>query len=481
MAIFLGTFWGWFTMATVIASSLFPELDLDATSESVAAAAPTPPEKRAPRLRTVERFQISMHCESLDQRLPAEHLARDIWSFVEGSDLSALYDSILAVEGNVGRDATDPKILMSVWLYAIAQGQGSARAVARLCDSGDCAYAWLCGGVSLNYHMLSDFRVNHAKVLDKLFTQSLAALVKEGLVDLTCTAQDGMRVRASAGKSSFRRAETLEKCLEEAQAHVTRLKLEMEEDSAGPTRREKAAQERAARERVERVQAAIKNAEELAAQRESRKKGSGAEARASTTDPEARNMKMPDGGYRPAYNVQFGTATDSGVIVAVDVTNQGTDAGLMEPMLEQIEERTEQRPESHLTDGGYSVIADIEKAHEGGTTVYTPVKEEEKKKKAGQDPFAPQPKDSPAVAEWRERMGTAEGKAKYKLRAQTAELTNAHARNRGFYGVCVRGLEKVRTVAIWYALVHNVVTGLRLRAQRAAAAVTAAGPVASPA
>jgi transposase len=468
-------------MTTIVASSLFPEFDLGAATAPAPAASLAVPEKRAPRLRTAERCQITMHCESLDQRLPAEHLARDIWSFVEGSDLSALYDSILAVEGNVGRDATDPKILMAVWLYAIAEKQGSARAVARLCESGDHAYAWLCGGVSLNYHMLSDFRVNHAEVLDGLFTQHLAALLKEGLVDLSCTAQDGMRVRADAGKSSFRRQETLEKCLEEAQAHVLKLKLEMEADAAGTTRREKAARERAARERAERVQAAIKNAEELAAKKESRKKGSGEEARASTTDPEARNMKMPDGGFRPAYNVQFATATGSGVIVGVDVTNQGTDAGLMEPMLEQIEERTEQRPGSHLTDGGYSVVTDIEKVSAGGTTVYTPVKEEEKKKKAGQDPFAPQPKDSPAVGEWRERMGTEEGKAKYKLRAQTAELTNAHARNRGFYGVCVRGLKKVRTVAVWYALVHNLATEARLRAQRARGRLTVDGPVEAPA
>ena len=325
-----------------------------------------------------------------------------------------------------------------------------------------------------------DFRKDHGEVLDKLFTQSLAALIKEGLVDLSCTAQDGMRIRASAGKASFRRQETLEKCLEEAEAHVAKMKQESEEDSAGATRREKAARTRAARERVERVQAAIENAKELAAQKECRKKGSGEDARASTTDPQARNMKMPDGGFRPAFNVQFATAAKSGVIVGVDVTNQGTDGGLMEPMLEQIEERTEQRPEEHLADGGFSVYQDIEKASASGTKVYTPVREEEKKKAKGQDPFAPRPKDSPALVEWRQRMGTEAGKAKYKQRAQTAELTNAHARNRGFYGVCVRGLEKVRTVAVWYALVHNLVTGLRLRAQRAAAAATTIGCLMAP-
>jgi transposase len=462
-------------MAKVVGSVLFPEFDSNLDKEPNVAAVRAAAEKRAPRLRTAERHQVHMRCESLDQRLPVDHQARDIWSFVEGADLSPLYDSILAVEGHVGRDATDPKILMAVWLYAIAQKQGSARAVAALCVGGDHAYAWLCGDVSVNYHMLSDFRKDHGEVLDKLFTQSLAALIKEGLVDLTCTAQDGMRVRASAGKASFRRQETLEKCLEEAKAHVAQMKQELEQDSSGATRREKAARKRAAVERVERVQAAIENAKELAAQKESRQKGSGEGARASTTDPEARNMKMPDGGFRPAFNVQFATATESGVIVGVDVTNQGTDAGLMEPMLEQIEERTEQRPEEHLADGGYSVKNDIEEASAAGTKVYTPVKEEEKKKAAGQDPFAPQPKDSPEVAKWRQRMGTEAGKAKYKLRAQTAELTNAHARNRGLYGVCVRGLEKVRTVAVWYALVHNIVTGLRLRAQRAAGAATVAG------
>jgi transposase len=479
MAIFLGISRGWLTMATVVGSLLFPELDTNSANEATVPTAPAAAEKRTPRLRSAERHQVHMHCESLDQRLPVDHQARDIWNFVEGADLTRLYDSILAVEGHVGRDATDPKILMAVWLYALAQRQGSARAVAKLCAGGDHAYAWLCGEVSVNYHMLSDFRGNHGEALDKLFTESLAALIKEGLVDLTSTAQDGMRVRASAGKASFRRQETLEKCLEEAEAHVAKMKQELEQDSAGATRREQAARKRAAGERVERVQAAIENAKELAAQKESRQKGSGESARASTTDPEARNMKMPDGGFRPAFNVQFATATESGVIVGVDVTNQGTDAGLMEPMLEQIEERTEQRPQAHLTDGGYSTKDDIEKASAGGTKVYTPVKEEEKKKAAGQDPFAPQRKDSPAVAEWRQRMGTEAGKAKYKQRAQTAELTNAHARNRGFYGVCVRGLEKVRTVAVWYALVHNIVTGLRLRAQRAveAAAVSGVGMV----
>lgn len=469
MATFLWHTVGILIMATPTQSALFPELD-----STAAEASPTPKAAagKKPRLRLAERCQVVVRYESLDQRLPADHLARDIWRFVEGLDLSPLYETIQAVEGSVGRHATDPKILMAVWLYAITQKQGSARAVAKLCEGGDHAYEWLCGSVTLNYHTLADFRVEHGELLDDLFTQSLAALMAEGLVDLKCTAQDGMRVRASAGTSSFRRRPTLEQCLKQAKAHVDQLKQELDADSTGPSRRERAARERAVRERQERVQAALQHVQEVAAHKEARKKGDGEQARASTTDAEASTMKMPDGGFRPAYNVQLTTAVGSGVIVGVDVVNQGTDAGLMDPMVAQIEERTGQTPQAHLTDGGFSTLEDIEKVSRRGTTVYTPVKEEKAKKQAGMDPFAPRPKDSKEAATWRQRMGTEEGKAVYKLRAQTAELSNAQARNRGLYSVNVRGLAKVRMIAVWYALVHNLMVGLRLRAERAAQATT---------
>jgi hypothetical protein len=289
-------------------------------------------------------------------------------------------------------------------------------------------------------------------------------------LDLDRTAQDGMRVRASAGTSSFRREKALQESLVEAKAHVEQLHQEAQADSSSSTRRQQAAQQRAAKERVERVTAALENLKQLQEQREKREKGSGAEARASTTDPEARKMKMPDGGYRPAYNVQFATAVGSGVIVGVDVTNQGTDAGLMDPMLEQIEQRTEQTPVQHLTDGGFSTVEDIEKVAKRGTKVLTPVKDADKKKAAGIDPFAPLPKDSPEVAAWRERMGTEEAKVLYKLRPQTAELSNAQARNRNFYQVRVRGLAKVRMIALWYALVHNLLLARTLRARQEAGA-----------
>jgi transposase len=451
----------------VSGDTLFPQSGEDANL-------PTQPESSAPqetargavpRLRLAERSQKEMRIESLDERLPAEHLARDLWAYVQGLDLTELLQRIKALSGEVGRNATDPRILLSVWLYAFADEQGSARKVARLCTR-DRAYEWLCGGVTLNYHLLADFRTDHWDFLNNLFTNSLAVLMHEGLLTLERTAQDGMRVRAGAGKSSFRRQATLEQCLVEAEERVRQVNEEFGKGTTVSPRKQ-AAQKRAAEERVKRLHQALEQVQELAAQREARKKGSGHEARASSTDGDARNMKMPDGGFRPGFNVQFNTDTDSGLIVGVDVVNQGTDAGLMEPMLEQIEERVGRRPEEHLTDGGFATVDDIEKVSQGGTKVYTPIKEEERKRAKGIDPFQPLKKDSPAVAEWRQRMGTEEAKAVYKLRAQTAEWTNAQARNRGFYQVNVRGLQKVRTIALGYALVHNLLCAQRLRKTKA--------------
>ena len=384
--------------------TLYPIPDgvADLASPALPARASAPP-----RLRKAERHQVTMHCESLDQRLPAEHLARDVWDFVQGLDLTPLLQNIQAVEGQAGRDSTDPHILLAIWLFAFAEGQGSARAVARLCER-DRAYEWLCGGVTVNYHLLADSRVAHWDYLNQVFTDSLAALMQEGLLDLRRTAQDGMRVQASAGKSSFRRRQTLENCLAHAQERVAQLNQDFENGSATGTLQEKAARERAAQERVQRVQDALTQVQDLAQQREARAKGSGNKARASTTDPDARNMKMPDGGFRPGYNVQFATATVSGLIAGVDVTNQGTDAGLMDPMLEQVEQRTGRVPEEHLTDGGFATIEDIEKVTARGTTVFTPIKDEAKKQAAGIDAHQPRPKDSPAIGDWRQRMGTEE-------------------------------------------------------------------------
>lgn len=411
-----------------------------------------------PRLRVAERDQVIIRSLSLNQMLPWDSEVRAVWDFVRQCNLSKLLAQIQAVEGCAGRDATDPRILLALWLFATLKGVGSARELARLCDR-HLEYQWLCGEVTVNYHTLADFRVQQGAVLNDLLTEQVAALIHAGAVQLERVAQDGVRVRAGAGKSSFRRAATLEKCLVEAKQHVEELQREVVEDPGQASRREQAARQRAARERVEQVTAAIQACAEVQAAKEQRGGDSLKNAaRASTTDPEARVMKMANGGFNPAYNVQFSTATQTQVIAAVEVVNQGTDAGQMTPLVEQIEQRTGIRPAEVLVDGGFATLKDIQQVNdpERGHRVYAPVKDEEKQRAKGQDPFAPRPKESPELTEWRTRMGTDEAKRIYRQRASTAECVNALARQRGLHQFLVRGLQKVRAVATLFALAHNL-------------------------
>jgi len=419
-----------------------------------------------PRLRTAQREQVVMRTLSLDQMLPHDDEVRMVWAFVEESNLSDLYAKIRSVEGQAGRNAADPKILLALWLFATLKGVGSARELDRLCER-HLSYQWLCGDVSMNYHTLADFRVQNIEFLNDLLTEQVAALVHTGAVKLERVAQDGMRVRANAGKASFRRRATLEECLAEAKEQVEQLQSEVHDDPGAGSRREQAARARAARERQEKVTSAMEACDEVQAAKNKRGGDSLKNpARASTTDPEARNMKMANGGYNPAYNVQFSTDTQTQVIVGVDVINQGTDAGQLEPMVEQIEERTGVRPPEILADGGFSTKDDIQALNDPsqGYKVYAPAKEEDKQRQKGKDPFAPRPGESPEMTDWRTRMGTEEAKAIYKQRASTAECVNALARQRGLQQFPVRGLEKVRAVTILYAVAHNLCRWVTLRA-----------------
>ena len=418
-----------------------------------------------PRLRIPIRDQMKMRAVSLDELLDVDHPVRIVWDAVCGLDLKSWLNEIKAVEGHVGRDATDPRLLVALWVYATLKGVGSARELARLCD--ECLpYQWLCGEVSVNYHMLSDFRSQGGEKWDELLTQIVAVLLEGGLVKMDRIAQDGMRVRASAGKSTFRRRKRLEECLEEARQQVETLKKLAEEDREELTRRQRAARKRAADERQKRIEEAIRQRDELQKQREASAKKSCRkvdEARASTTDPEARNMKFPDGGYRPGYNVQFATDTESGVIVGVDVTNAGTDSDQLPPMLDQLEERFKRVPDDALVDGGFATVGTINAADERSCTVYAPLKDEEKQQAEGKDPHARRKGDSDAVANWRQRMGTEAAKLIYRLRGQTAEWVNAQCRNRGLWFMPVRGQPRCRTVALLYTIAHNLVVGGRLR------------------
>jgi transposase len=435
------------------------------------------------RLVYANRTQGEWRDESLDALLPPEHSARDVWEFVVGLDVTPLLAGIRALPGSAGAPAIDPRILLALWLYATVQGIGSSRRLAELCEN-HLAYRWLCGGVSVCYHTLSDFRTSRGEYLDQVLTQTVAVLMHEGLVDLQRVAQDGMRVRAAAGASSFHRQATMERCLEEAQSQVEALQAQTDEDAGAASRREEAARKRAATDRVSRLEAAqreLQHLREANAGRPASRQVVASELRVSTTDPEARKMKMPDGGFRPGYNVQFATTTTSGVIVGVDVTNAGTDTEQMSPMLAQIEERHEQAPAEMLVDGGFVSLEAITQAEENGTKVYAPIKDEKKKLAAGQDPYQRGERDTAGTAEWRARMGTAEAKTIYKERASTAEWANAHARNRGLYRVAVRGCQKVLTVVLWYVLAHNFQRMQALRASRAATAAAEARGMAEPA
>jgi hypothetical protein len=362
---------------------------------------------------------------------------------------------------------------MALWLYATIDAVGSARALARLCQT-HVAYQWICGGVSMNYHTLSDFRVAHVSLLDRLLAEGVTALVSEGLVQLQRLAQDGVRVRASAGAASYRRRPRLEKLLREAESRVAMLRAELETDPAASTARQRAARQRAAQEQMERTTAALERMKQLEAERARRAKThkkdtqKQKEPRASTTDAEARVMKMADGGYRPAYNGQFASDPETQVIVAVDIDTTGSDHGLIGPMQDQIGETYGQTPKQYLVDGGFTKLEDIERAHEKGIEVFAPPPNN----KHETDPFAPRKDDGPGSAEWRKRMSSEDGKAVYRHRAK-AECVNADLRNRGIQRLLLRGREKVRAVLLWFALAHNLMRAVALRG--AAAQAAAAG------
>jgi transposase len=477
-------------MASDAASELF-----DALPEQ---AVPERPGDGLPRLRQAERDQIEWRPFSLDQLIPQDHRVRLVWQFVMGLDLTLLLTAIKAVEGHAGHPPADPRILVALWLYATVKGVGSARELARLCQE-HVAFRWLCGGVGMNAKTLADFRVDHGAVLERLLADSFTALIQAGVASLDRVAQDGVRVRASAGAASFRRHSTLEECRQAAEQAIGNLRAQLKADPGSASRQQAAARKRAAEEREQRVRAALAVTEELHARQQEQARqeaeraareaareaehaakqaqqdaakgtkgkaktadaepGKPAEPRASTTDAEARSMKMADGGFRPAYNVQFAADTKSTAIIHVSVDNNGSDMGKMAPMSDALAEQYGRRPGQHLADGGCAKLGDIDALAGHGVEVFAPVP---KPRRAHRDRHVPLRGDPPAVAAWRQRMGQDDAKEIYKERAATVELANAQVRNHGLTRFVVRGLEKVKAVALWFALAHNMMCGWRL-------------------
>jgi transposase len=407
-----------------------------------------------------------MRFHSLDQLLPRDHRARIVWRFVEGLDLEPFYGEIRVSDAQAGRTAIAPEVLLSLWLLATLDGISSGRELDRRTET-DLPYLWICGGVQVNYHTLCDFRVQHGEKLDQILTETVAALIHQDLVQLEEIGQDGMRVRASAGSSSFRRRPTLEQLHQEAKRLVEEQKQRRE--SQGPERaehdaRRQAARERAAREREERIGAALREREELARQREQRKSGAGDQTRVSTTDPQARTMKMGDGGFRPAHNVQFATAGEARVIVAVDITNEGTDGNQLGPMLEQVKARYGKAPRTVLVDSAFATRSSVEQAEANGTQVLSSIPRASQIAGNGKDPHARNHRDSDHYAAFRARMAEPEHRERYKQRPSIAEFPNADCRNRGLRQFLVRGLEKGKAVALWHALAFNLLRMINLKA-----------------
>lgn len=411
-----------------------------------------------PRLLEADRSQLRLVPTDLERLVAEDDQVRSVWAFVEGLDLSGFYALVKAVEGEAGRPAIDPKILMALWIQATLDGIGSAREIARLCEM-HVRYQWICGGVTPGYHRLSDFRSQSEAQFDALLTDTVAVLMHKGLVTLERVAQDGMRVRASAGSGSFRGRKRLRELRKIAREQVAQLKKEVDQDGSTGTRRREAARHRVAEDRARRVKEALAQLPEIEERKRCNNGKKKTEARSSTTDPDARIMKMADGGYRPALNVHMVSDTVTKVIAAVEVNNHGTDQRMSAPLAEQVNDRHGKNPAEWLEDGGCVTLEGIDTLAKRGTAVIAPVRPPRGSK---YQPTEVRPTDSAAVADWRERMATEYAKQVYKQRGSTAELVNAHARAHGLLQFLVRGLSKTRSVVLLLAITHNMRRGWAL-------------------
>lgn len=440
-----------------------------------------------PRYVEAERSTLVFERFEFDGLIGADHAARVVWAYVERLDLSALYSAIRARAHTPGRPPPDPRVVLALWLYACIEGVGSARQLERLTEEHN-GFRWLRGGVPLNYHLLSDFRWQAAEVMDRLLTQGVAALWLEKLVDLASLSQDGVRIRASAGASSFRRLETLKRLLDEVRVRIVQLKQEIDSDPEASTRRQRAARERVLREREESISKALRALQELEAEQaataepkppppEGPPPGSGEgkaakgnarkkEPRWSTTDSQARVMRMPDSGWRPAYNVQLTADHETGVIVGVDIDTTGSDGGLMAPAVEQVEQRYKYRPNRWLADGGFTSLKDIIALTRKGITVFCPLKP---RRNPACDPATPRPGDPPEIAAWRRRMvdDTEAGPESRMRRRAKHERINANFRRQGLQQFNVRGIAKVKAICLLHALANNLLAAGYLKTKRA--------------
>lgn len=324
--------------------------------------------KGKPRTIKPQRDQVEMMMFSIDQLIPVDHKARLVWKYVEKLDLSKLLLKIESTEGSLGRPAIDPHILLTLWLYATIEGIGQGRVIERYCSEHN-AFKWICGGVNVNYHTINDFRANNEECLNELITQSVAMLLAENLVSLEEISQDGIKVRAHARASSFRRKDKLKIFQKIAKERVEKLNKERLKTASDVINRKKIIENQKAVDRENRINKAIEQLNKiteqkkkvLKKQRKKLAKEKEEKIRVSTTDPESRVMKMGNSGYNPAYNVQLATDVKTQVIVGIKVSNQEMDMGLISQMQEQVINTFGTKPKRWLVDGGYVQHEDIDK------------------------------------------------------------------------------------------------------------------------
>jgi transposase len=305
-----------------------------------------PSDSARPRVRAVNRSQLTWQMLDVERLIELEHPARAIWELSGRLKLDGFYAPIEAVEGSAGRTPWDPRLLVSLWIYAYSRGISSAREIARRC-SYEPAFQWLCGLEEINHHTLSDFRVSHDESLRELFVQVLGVLSSEGLVSLERVMHDGTRIKANAGADSFRREERLKEHLEAARKQVEAMGDPREEEP----KRKRAAQERALRERQQRLEQAL---EEVQKVRQGKRAQDKEQARASQSDPQARIMKQSDGGYAPSYNVQLSTEASHRIVVGAEVSQSGSDFVHLVGAVAQVEQNLGQKPAQVVVDGGFT-------------------------------------------------------------------------------------------------------------------------------
>ena len=482
---------------------------------------------RVVRIERPDRSQVEFRTDCLDERIPDDHAVRMVWHFVEELDVSGLHDGFHSVEGGPGRSVTDRRILFALWLYAYGEGIGSARRINDLCQRDD-SYRWLAGGVSLNYHTIADFRSRNGKILEDLFVQSLAVLMNEDLIDVTRLTNDGTKIRAKAKASSFRRESKLDQLVAAAEEHIKTIDRENKE-GLDLSKRDRAARARHAREKFEKCEQAVKELEKLEALRKERRgKKKHKTLRVSTTEPEAKFMKFGgSSAFHPAYNVQVSSTLDTHVIVAIEPTQDHTDASGLQTIIPLIRENTGVKPEAMVTDLGFLNRATVDHMQEQQIKFYAPgmpttlpqsrpnycrdnsiwspdektvqcpeghafsIRQNNKRQKSGSPGFVlfqskicrgcpmadqcfPGHRKSVVYTDRRhadeqsrahnERINTAEGQSLLKLRCR-GELQNAKIKDQlALRQFHVQGLDKVRNEALLVAIAHNLKRLIALRA-----------------